>query len=91
MIPGLNFSFPYVVPGCGSLPDPANGQVTLTGTTVGSEATYTCNPGYTLWGDQTRQCRSGGQWSGSEPTCERMFRLSLYLIIVYYLNLVRGL
>ncbi len=40
---------------------------------VGTVATYTCNTGYTLNGDTTRVCVSGGNWNGSAPTCEGEF------------------
>ena len=57
---------------CGSLGDPSNGQVTLTGTTVGSTATYECNSGFTLVGNQGRTCQEDGSWSGADPTCDGM-------------------
>ena len=58
---------------CGSLTDPANGQVNHTaGTTFGQTATYSCNTGYNLVGDSTRTCQSEGEWSGSAPTCQGM-------------------
>lgn len=62
---------------CPTLSDPANGEVTITGTAIGSTATYSCDPGYEL--------SSGGQqfiftcempdgnadanWDGAIPTC----------------------
>ena len=62
---------------CGTLTNQANGQVSHTaGTTLGQTATYSCNTGYNLMGDSTRTCQATGEWSGSVPTCERMF---LYL------------
>ena len=58
---------------CGTLPNPSNGSVSHTaGTTVGQTATYSCNTGYNLVGDNNRTCGATGEWSGSEPTCERM-------------------
>ncbi len=43
----------------------------MTGTTVGSTASYTCDQGFFLTnGDSVRQCQPNGQWSGNEPTCE---------------------
>ena len=58
---------------CGNLTNPANGQVSHTaGTTFGQTATYSCNTGYNLVGDNTRTCEAGGMWSGSEPTCQSM-------------------
>ena len=58
---------------CGSLSDPLNGVVMTTGTTLSSDATYTCDNGYTRSGDQTRVCLASGDWSGSEPSCNREY------------------
>ena len=57
---------------CNALSDPANGQVTNNETTFGETATYSCEPDFNLVGDSTRTCQATGEWSGSEPTCERM-------------------
>ena len=41
---------------------------------VDTMATHTCNTGYTLSGDTTRTCGSGGSggvWNGSAPVCQR--------------------
>ena len=58
---------------CGNLSDPANGQVDHTaGTTFGQTATYSCNTGYNLVGDNTRTCQASGNWSGSAATCQGM-------------------
>ena len=56
---------------CPQLQNPANGQVSVSGTTVGSTATYTCNSGFVIEGESTRQCLGSGQWSGQAPTCAR--------------------
>ena len=61
---------------CGTLANPANGQVSTTArTTFRQTATYSCNTGYNLVGDSTRTCQATGQWSGSVPTCQRMLQL----------------
>ena len=57
---------------CGSLNNPLNGQVTLTDTTVGSTATYECDSGFTLVGNEERTCQDDGTWSGTDPTCDGM-------------------
>lgn len=57
---------------CGLLEPPLNGQVMVMGTTLGSRAMYTCNPGYILLGSATRRCKASGLWCGSEPTCSGM-------------------
>jgi len=57
---------------CGNLSDPTNGHVSLTGTTVGNTASYTCNTGFRIRNNvpNVRTCQDSGQWSGDEPTCE---------------------
>ncbi len=76
----MSCSYKYSVHGrlfltvdCGSLSAPTNGGVVTTGTTLSSAATYTCDNGYTRSGDQTRICLAGGDWSGSEPVCNREY------------------
>ena len=55
---------------CGALINPANGLVSHTGTTFGQTATYSCNTGYNLVGDNTRTCQATRMWTGSVPTCQ---------------------
>ena len=64
-------SFPIVAVQCRSLNNPKDGSVSLSGTTVGSTATYTCNDGFRLQGQSTRTCQTNGQWSRRAPTCQR--------------------
>lgn len=54
---------------CGSLDNPEDGQVSLTGITVGSKAIYSCNKGFILAGDSRRVCQISGKWSGEAPVC----------------------
>ena len=56
---------------CERLQDIKNGKVVLSGTTVGSIATYNCRFGYALIGGSTRTCQINGEWSGEEPFCQR--------------------
>ena len=45
-----------------------------------SNATYTCNAGFTLAqgsGDVIRTCQASGEWSGSVPACEEEGKLNL--------------
>lgn len=56
---------------CPVLENPANGKV-LIGTRVpGSTALYTCNSGYKVVGEDTRNCQNNGDWSGQAPICMR--------------------
>ncbi len=60
---------------CPTLPDPANGDVSVKSKTVGGTATYTCSTGYTLIGSSTRTCSSSGTWSGSAAVCRQAGKL----------------
>ena len=65
---------------CGNLTDPAYGQVNHTaGTKFGQTATYSCNTGYSLVGENTRTCQATGNWSWSAPTCQGMGDLTLFI------------
>ena len=66
-----------IVIDCGPLTDPDNGRVyTSPGTIFGNIATYTCDTGYTLSGSQSRSCGADGNWTFSEPLCERKYVLA---------------
>lgn len=54
---------------CGSLPNPRNGAVSVTGTVFGDVATYSCNGGYEVMGVINRTCDENGLWTGTEPVC----------------------
>lgn len=54
---------------CPALTNPANGVVSFAGTTFRSVATYTCNDGYVISGNEQRTCLETGEWSGQIPTC----------------------
>ena len=62
----------YIAVDCGN-PDPSdpNGSLDVSSTTLGSEATYSCNPGFTLVGTEVAVCQADGQWSSQAPVCER--------------------
>ncbi len=63
---------PHTLPevGCRVLEAPANGQVSLSGTSVGSQAFYSCNKGFLLVGDGVRVCKAEGEWSYQAPVCQ---------------------
>ena len=54
---------------CGPLDAPTKGFVTSGETTIGSNATFSCEIGFELIGEATVLCLDTGSWSGS-PTCE---------------------
>ena len=54
---------------CPNVSEPANGEVLLSGLSVGDTATFTCNTGYELVGEQTITCQNNGTLSNSPPVC----------------------
>lgn len=55
---------------CKHLVAPAYSSVhTSSGTNIGSIATYSCFPGYTLIGVSIIKCTASGNWSPSVPYC----------------------
>ena len=65
----IHVSYFVSVIDCGPLDNPANGEVSVPSTAFSFNATYSCNTGYTLTGDDMRMCMESGLWSGSEPIC----------------------
>ena len=63
---------------CDQLTAPQFGSVSLSGVSVGSVATYTCDTGFTLVGDITRDCvqlsPATADWNRDEPTCQREYQ-----------------
>lgn len=54
-------------------PEPPQGEgvtVVVSGKRAGSTATYNCQPGFILFGQQVLTCGLGGEWSGKAPTCK---------------------
>ena len=64
---------------CVTLTDPLNGQVSMTGTAVGDQATYTCDDTFILEGDAVRTCQRPGFWTGAEPFCRGTFARAILL------------
>ena len=67
----LSFSPLFAAVECATLVNPENGDVMVTGQTLGSVATYTCDDGFMLEGNENRECGPDGRWSGEEPICIR--------------------
>ena len=56
---------------CGDPGALIDGTVTLSsGTTYLSEATFSCDTGYTLSAVVTRICQADTTWSNANPTCD---------------------
>ncbi|KAL4229789.1 hypothetical protein ACF0H5_010180 [Mactra antiquata] len=54
---------------CSTLSSINSGNITLTTSGTVTMATYTCNTGYILIGNNISQCTPSGSWSSSEPSC----------------------
>jgi len=54
---------------CGALSSPENGSVSFETTTFASVATYACDEGYVITGNEERSCLSDGAWSGEPAAC----------------------
>ena len=54
---------------CGRPPEPTNGVVFYSSTTLDSVATYSCRCGFQLEGSSIRRCLSNGLWSGNNTQC----------------------
>ena len=69
--------------GCGPLSDPVNGQVTTSGTTFNSMATYSCDEGFNLVGSRAVTCGLDGVWTPSSPTCDGKLSEWVSIFIFY--------
>ena len=58
-----------VVADCGNLSIPDNGSVSMTGSTVGSQAHFSCKEGFIRQGSENRTCLKDGNWRGNETLC----------------------
>ena len=73
-------AFTHVAVDCGSLDSPANGSVSISGTTFQSVAQYLCDLGYLLVGVESRRCQANRTWSGESPVCEGKLQCKLAYI-----------
>ena len=64
---------------CPDLFDPDNGEVILSGRSVGSLAQYSCGVGFILTGREVRVCQRSGDWNGTAPTCIRENSVASYV------------
>ncbi|XP_057653656.1 sushi, von Willebrand factor type A, EGF and pentraxin domain-containing protein 1 [Diorhabda carinulata] len=55
---------------CPEPPGINGGTITVSGRRTGDTATFACNPGYVIIGEEVISCRLGGEWSGKAPICK---------------------
>ncbi|GFU85370.1 e-selectin [Trichonephila clavipes] len=57
--------------GCPDLNPPANGAISgsCRQVAVGQSCSFSCQAGYTLIGQETLYCQTGGRWSSNTPSC----------------------
>ncbi len=67
---------------CDELKPPAYGDVKLSGLTIGWHATYACDDGFELLGNEFRTCEADGEWSGTDPNCQGIIEIFMCAIIV---------
>ena len=79
-----HFVHTCVVADCGRPAPPANGRVTVSSTTAGSLALYSCNEGHRLVGHRQRTCSaSNGEWTYSAPSCQSEFIIVIAFVIAF--------
>ena len=61
----------FLATDCHNLFSPVGGKVNITSFSYLSTATYSCDEGYVLVGQENRTCKHSGFWSGSPPSCLR--------------------
>ena len=67
----MKLDTPSYISDCGVLGDPPGGTADSSGgTEYQSEATFTCNTGYTMTGTATSTCQAGSNWDNLDPLCE---------------------
>lgn len=72
-IPSLEKIKCELVGGCSYLNAPSNGSLTYTNSQfIGSLAHFSCEKGFRLSGNETRECLKNGIWSGTKPECKKI-------------------
>lgn len=65
-----NIILSTVPPSCGSPDKLLNTTIVGDSYQVGASIAYRCPEGHMLIGDQTRECKKDGFWSGGAPSCK---------------------
>ena len=70
LIDSLNPDLCYYEPvRCPLLDPPDHGKVVMVGRVATNFSRYSCDEGYTLTGNEVRNCSYSGKWNGSHPEC----------------------
>ena len=83
--------FYYILVRCPWLPPPTDSLLFVSRYTVGSIAYYDCNFGFTMFGEDTRECNENGTWVPKlPPTChpERKYVNDLPEVFIDYALLI---
>ena len=56
---------------CPALEPPTDGSLSTAVVHVGTSVTVSCDPLYTLFGDELIQCETGGTWNTTVGTCRK--------------------
>ena len=73
---------------CGDPPEVDNAYETHTGVEYGSTATYQCNTGYAMKGnDDTITCEASGRWSKNTPSCKKQKGKHMRMYVREYLSI----
>ena len=76
----IHITYVHTASQCPDLQNPNNGRVIISGTTIGSVASYICDDGYVIDGLNTRICQDQQTWSGSEPQCRSKQSMTLSFV-----------
>ena len=76
---------------CPSLTDPNDGVMNCSFTNNGDASyedicSFTCNTGYELTGNDTRNCQSDRSWSGTESICSRGMHACAFMLVFFVSN-----
>ena len=85
------YAFPFHLAdlvSCGKPPPVLNAQDWYQFTSIGTNVTYVCDPGYTLFGSTRRTCKANGKWDGVKPYCCTFWSKYFSQSIIFFLSLI---
>ena len=87
------YAFPFHLAdlvSCGKPPPVLNAQDWYQFTSIGTNVTYVCNPGYTLFGPTRRTCKANGKWDGVKPYCCTFWSKYFFTICYCYISIFQS-